>query len=105
MAIRVTLHLFEGDEWRRRPLHLELLNYLKQENVLAAAVLHAVAGFAGRGRVHTTSLVDAGGKLPLMLTFVDHEEHVNRILPTIRQMAPHRLIVREQVEIEQDIEE
>jgi hypothetical protein len=29
--------------------------------------------------------------LPLVLTFIDTEEHVSRVLPHIREMAPHRL--------------
>ncbi len=58
----------------------------------------------GRQRVHTATLVDAGGKLPLILTFVDTDEHVQRVLPTLRQMAAHRLIVRENVHIEQGLE-
>lgn len=98
------MYLNEADQWQHRPLHLEILNYLRRENVAGATVLHTVAGFTGRSRVHTTSLVDAGGKLPVVLTFVDTEEHVQRVLPTLRQMAPHRLIVRENVQIEQGLE-
>ncbi len=64
-------------------------------------MIHAVAGFTGRSRVKTSSLVDAGGKLPIILTFIDTEEHVQRVLPKLREMAAHRLIVRENVVIEQ----
>ena len=101
MAVRITIYLNEADEYHRRPLHLEVLNYLRAENMAGATVLHAVAGFTGRSRVHTTTLVDAGGKLPLVLTFIDTEEHVLRVLPRLREMAGKRLIVREEVTIEQ----
>jgi PII-like signaling protein len=101
MAVQVTIYLNESDRWQRRPLYLELLNYLRAENVYAAAVTHAVAGFLGRSRVKTASLVDAGGNLPLILTFVDIDEHVQRVLPKLKEMAVHRLIVRENVVVEQ----
>ncbi len=52
---------------RRRPLHLELLKFLREQEIAGATVLHAMAGFTGRGRVKTASLVDAGGKLPWFL--------------------------------------
>ena len=55
----------------------------------------------GRQRVKTSHLVDAGGKLPLIIIFVDTDEHVNRVLPTLKEMAAHRMIVRENVVIEQ----
>lgn len=41
------------------------------------------------------------GKLPVIITFVDTDEHVNRVLPTLKEMAANRLIVRENVVIEQ----
>lgn len=101
MAVKITIYLNEADEYHRRPLHLEILNYLRAENVAGATVLHAVAGFTGRSRVKTTSLVDAGGKLPIVLTFIDTEEHVLRVLPRLREMTSTRLMVREEVTIEQ----
>ncbi len=101
MAVQVTVYLNEGDEWHGRPLHMEILKYLREENVHGATVYHAIAGFLGRSRVKTAMLVDAGGKLPLVLTFVDTDEHIQRVLPRIKEMASHRLVVRENVVVEQ----
>jgi len=64
-------------------------------------VFRSVAGFQGRNKVSTAHLVEAGGELPVVVTFVDTDEHVSRVLPKLREMAAHRLIVRENVVIEQ----
>lgn len=101
MAVQVTIYLTDADRWHHRPLHIEILNYLRKENVYAATSVHAVAGFLGRHRVESSHLVDAGGKLPVIVTFVDTDEHVNRVLPTLKEMAAHRLIVRENVVLEE----
>jgi len=101
MAVQVTMYLTEGDSWHHRPLHLAVLKYLREESVFGAVVYHAVAGFLGRGSVHTAHLVEAGGELPVVVSFVDTDEHVTRVLPKLREMAAHRLIVRENVVIEQ----
>lgn len=95
------MYLTEGDSWHHRPLHLEILKYLRAENVAGAVALHSVAGFLGRSKVSTAHLVEAGGSLPVVITFVDTDEHVNRVLPKLKEMAAHRLIVRENVVIEQ----
>ncbi|MBV9267372.1 MAG: DUF190 domain-containing protein, partial [Acidobacteriaceae bacterium] len=100
-AVQVTMYLNESDQWHHKPLHLEILRYLRREGVAGASVFHAVAGFNGRDAVHTTGLVEAGGHLPVVLLFVDLDEHVARVLPKICEMAPGRLIVRENVVIEQ----
>ena len=99
-AVQVSVYLNESDQWHHRPLHLEMLKYLREEEVAGATVLHAVAGFTGHGRVKTSTLVDAGGILPLVVTFIDLEEHVDRVLPHIKEMAAHRLIVSEKVILE-----
>jgi PII-like signaling protein len=77
MAVQVTIYLNEADQWHHRPLHMEILNYLRKENVYAATALHAVAGFLGRQQVKTSHLVDAGGKLPVIIIFADTDEHVS----------------------------
>ena len=94
-AVQVTIYLNESDKWN------PILQMLRRENVAGASVFHAVAGFTGRNQVHTSSLVEAGGNLPVLIIFVDFEEHVNRVLPKLLELAPHRLIVREKVTIEQ----
>jgi len=101
MAVQVTIYLNESDKWQHRPLHMEILNYLHKENVYAATAIHCVAGFLGRQRVETAHLVEAGGKLPVIIIFVDTDEHVARVPPTLMEMAAHRLIVRENVVLEQ----
>jgi PII-like signaling protein len=94
-AVQVTMYLNESDEWNR------ILQMLRHENVAGASAFHAVAGFNGRNRVHTSGLVEAGGNLPVIIVFVDLERHVSRVLPKLFELAPHRLIVRENVTIEQ----
>ncbi len=100
-AVQVTMYLNESDRWNHKPLHLAVLQFLRDENVAGASAFHAVAGFNGRNRVHTSSLVEAGGDLPVVIIFVDFEEHVSRVLPRLREMAHSRLIVRENVVIEE----
>ena len=100
-AVQVTMYLNESDQWHHKPLYSEILQFLRRQNVAGASAFHAVAGFNGRNRVHTSSLVEAGGNLPVVIIFVDVEERVTRVLPMLCEMAPHRFIVRENVVIEQ----
>jgi len=94
-AVQVTVYLNESDKWDR------ILQMLRRENVAGASAFHAIAGFNGRNNVHRSSLVEAGGNLPVVIIFVDLEEHVSRVLPKLFEMAPGRLIVRENVVLEQ----
>jgi PII-like signaling protein len=100
--IRISVYINEADEWHRRPLHLEVLRMLHERGLAGGTVLHAVAGFTGGGGVETTSLVDAGSRLPLVIEFIDAAEKVARVMPELRKMVGKRLIVRERVEVEGD---
>jgi hypothetical protein len=95
----VSIYINEADEWHRKPLHLEILRLLHAEGLAGGTVVRAVAGFTGAGGVQTTSLVDAGGKLPLVVQFVDSEPNVARVLPRLRALARDRLITVHDVEV------
>ncbi len=91
------MYLDESDRFKHGSLHNAILQFLREQNIAGAHAFHAVAGFLGRNQVHMAGLVEASGKLPVILTFVDTEEHIERVLPKLREMAPHRMIVRENV--------
>ncbi len=80
-------------------MHLEILKLLLREGLSGGTVLRAIAGFTAGGGIHTISLVDATGKLPLVVQFVDSEEQIGRVLLKIREMVPQRLITIEDIEV------
>lgn len=101
MAVQVTIYLTDADRWHHRPLHIEILDYLRKENVCAVTSVHAVAGLLGRRGQDASQGADTGGRRPVIVTFVDTDERVNQLLPTLKEMAAHRLIVRANVAVEQ----
>jgi PII-like signaling protein len=64
MAVQITMYPNEADRGHHRPLHVEILNYLRKENVYAATAIHAVAGFLGRYRVQTVTSSRLGASCP-----------------------------------------
>ena len=93
-AIQVTMYLHESDKWHT------ILETLRSEGVAGACAFHAVAGFTGRNSVHVAGLVEAGGHLPVIL-FSSTLRSMYSVLPKIRALATNRLVVRENVVIEQ----
>jgi uncharacterized protein len=98
-AKRVSIFINEGDRWHGRPLHLQLLNQLAKEGIAGATVVRGVAGYTKSAGITTTSLVDAGGMLPLVLEFVESEENIDRTMPKIEEMVGNRLITVMDAEI------
>lgn len=96
--MRISVYLNEADEWHHRPLHLELLRMLHRRGIAGGTVLRGVAGFTGKGGVETTSLVDAGGKLPLVVEFIDAADKVRSAIAELKSMVGERLVVQERVQ-------
>jgi uncharacterized protein len=101
MAVQVTIYPDEADQWHRKPLCVEMLSYRRGESLYAATAIQPWLDLWGGTRSETTHLVNAGGKRPEIIIYVDTEEHVNRVLPTLKEVAARRLIVRENVVLEQ----
>ncbi|MCW8398578.1 DUF190 domain-containing protein [Legionella sp. PATHC038] len=97
--VKVSIYINEGDKWQHRPLHLELLSMLDKQGIAGGTVLRAIAGFTLKSPVVSTSLVDIGSNLPLVVQFVDTPEKVDAVLPQVKEMVGKRLIIREPVEV------
>jgi len=96
---QLSVYINEGDEWQQRPLHLEILSLLYRAGMAGGTVVRGVAGFTGAEGVYSSSLVDTGGKLPLVVQCIDTGEKIEAVLPALREMAPQRLITVAAVEI------
>lgn len=95
----VSIYLNEVDEWESRPLYLAILHFLNKSGCTGGTVLRGLAGFTAGLGVVTTSLVDVGRKLPLVVQFVDRAEKVAEVLPALRRMAGQRLITLQEVQV------
>jgi uncharacterized protein len=95
--VKVSVYINESDEWRRRPLYMEILRTLKDQGLSGGTVVRGVAGFTAKDGIHTSSLVDAGGNLPLVVEFIDSAANVARAMPHLKEMVGERLIVHHAV--------
>ena len=95
----VTIYLNEADKWGHHPLDLEILKFLHQAGCSGATVLRGLAGFTKGGGIVTTSLVDVGSKLPVVVQFVETSMKIEEVMPTLRHMAGTRLITVQEVQV------
>ncbi|HEY3819307.1 MAG TPA: DUF190 domain-containing protein [Polyangiaceae bacterium] len=81
--------IFIGDaeKWHHQPLHRALLERLRREGFAGATVFHGVAGFGASSVIHTTSLVDLSGDLPVVIEVVDDQEHTDKLIPILDEMV------------------
>jgi len=98
-AKRVSIFINEGDKAHGVLLHIALLRALAKEGIAGATVVRGVAGYTISAGIATTSLVDAGSRLPLIVEFIDSEENVERMLSAIVKMIGNRLVTTTDVDV------
>lgn len=97
---QVTVFLGESDVYHHQPLHMAILERLRREGCGGATVTRGVAGFGAHSRmIHTASILRLSTDMPIVVTIVDRPDRIERVLPILADMAPHALIVAEDVEI------
>jgi CBS domain-containing protein len=98
-ATRVTIYIGEGDRRHGKPLHMAIVEHLRQSGAAGATVLRGVAGFGAHSRIHNASLIDLAADLPIRIEWIDQTEIVERLLPTVLALVTEGLVTREEIEV------
>jgi CBS domain-containing protein len=98
---RVTIYMGETDQWHQQPAFMAILEFLRREGCAGATVERGLAGFGANSRIKTASILDISLDLPVVITWIDRPDRVERILPQLAQMAPAGLITIEDITVYQ----
>jgi CBS domain-containing protein len=98
---RVIIYIGETDKWHHQPAYMAILELLRREGCAGATVERGLAGFGANSRIKTASILDISLDLPIVVTWVDRPDRVDRILPQVAQMAPAGLITLEDIQVYQ----
>ena len=89
----VRVFIGESDQWHHQPLWRALLERLRKEGFAGATVFRGIAGFGAASVIHTTSLVDLSGDLPILVEVVDDQEHIDALGPILDEMLTKGALV------------
>jgi uncharacterized protein len=103
---QLTIYIKETDHVQRKPLYLEILNYVKANSAAGATVLRGIAGYSASSRSITTAgfadieqrlplviiIVDIAWRIELMLPQIEHWVHINGGLVTVQDLEAHRYL-------------
>ncbi len=95
----LTIYIGESDTWHHRSPYSAIVEMLRREGCGGATVTRGVAGFGASSVVHTTAILRLSADLPMVITVIDRPARIERLLGPLREMAPHALIVAQEVEI------
>src|SRR6266700_3129316 len=90
------LHFGEGDQYNGKPLYEAIVNRCKELKIAGATVFRGLEGYGETAEIHHHHLIKKDQ--PIVVTIVDTEENVTRIIPEIEQMMDTGMITTSDVD-------
>ena len=91
-AKRLIITINEASRWHGRSLYNALLELFQHKGLAGATVSRGIAGFTGRGAIHTINIVDLSTDLPVRIEIVDTPDAIDRVLPDVFDMIDKGLV-------------
>ena len=90
------LHFCEGDQYNRRPLYEAIVTRCKELKIAGATVFRGFEGYGDKAEIHRHHLIRKDQ--PIVVTIVDTEENLNRLIPEVEEMMDTGMIATSDVE-------
>lgn len=89
----------EDHKWEGEPLYEAIVKRFILMDIAGATVYKAFAGYGPHKRYHRVKFLSRGGEMPVLITVIDKEEKINKILPALDDMVPEGIIVLSDVDV------
>src|SRR5690349_8782581 len=91
------LHLSEQDEYEGKRLYEAVIGKCQELGLSSAMVFRGLEGYGESAAIHRRHLL--GHDAPIVVTIIDSDENIHRLLPVLEPMMDTGLIVISDVEI------
>jgi uncharacterized protein len=98
-ARMLRIHFGEGDKWQDKPLHEAIFAKCMELGMAGATVFKGIEGYGSSTRIRHTSHWKFSKDAPIMLTIIDREQQINRLIPHLDAMVEEGLIVMSDVDV------
>jgi uncharacterized protein len=98
-ARMLRIHFTEADKWRGDVLYKAIVAKCMELGIGGATVFRGVAGFGASARMYHARSLSISKNAPVMVTVIDTEEQIQKLIPSLDQMIDGGLIASSSVEV------
>ena len=91
------LHFSERDKYQGKPLYEAIVQKCRDLSIAGATVFRGLEGYGESAQIHRSHLVTHD--LPIVVTIIDSEDNVRRLLPVVEEIMDKGLIALSDVEM------
>ena len=98
-AKMLRIYFGEDDKWNGKPLYRAIVEKCRELDIAGATVLRGVAGYGASTLIHRSHVFSLSHDAPLMVTVVDSEEKIEKLLPFLDETVSDGLVAISEVEV------
>ncbi|MFI5294650.1 MAG: DUF190 domain-containing protein [Thermodesulfovibrionales bacterium] len=89
----------EDDKWEGEPLYEAIIKRLIMNDIAGATVYKAIAGYGPHKRYHKKKTLTVHGELPVLITVMDTEDKINKVIPILDELVDEGIVVLSDVNV------
>ncbi|MFP5227176.1 MAG: DUF190 domain-containing protein [Acidobacteriota bacterium] len=97
-ARMLRIYFGEADRWMGKPLHEAIVAKCQELGIATAVVYRGTEGYGSSTRIHRASPWKLSRDAPMMISVIDTEPQIARLIPHLDSMVGEGLIVTSNVE-------
>src|SRR5277367_2547573 len=97
-ARMLRIQFTEADKWQGEPLYKAIVAKCMELGLAGATVFRGVEGFGASARIYHARSLSFSKEVPIMVSVIDTEEQIQKLIPHLDQMISGGLIASSSVE-------
>jgi len=98
-AKMLRIHFGEDDKWNEKPLYRAIVEKCRELDIAGATVFRGIEGYGASTLIHRSHLLSFSPDAPIMVSVIDSEDKVQRLIPYLDEMVAEGLIAMSEVEV------
>ena len=98
-ARMLRIHFGEDNKWQGKPLHEAIVAKCVELGIAGATVYRGIEGYGASTRIRHASHWKFSPDAPIMLSVIDTEEQIGKLIPHLDTMVQEGLVAMSRVEV------
>jgi uncharacterized protein len=98
-AKMLRIHFGEDDKWRGQPLYKAIVEKCRELDIAGATVYRGIEGYGASTMIRRSHLLSVSRDAPIMVSVVDVEDRIRKLIPVLDGMVGEGLIAMSDVEV------
>ncbi len=98
-ARMLRIHVGESDKWKGKPMHEAIVAKCQELGIAGAIVYRGIEGYGTSTRIRHASHWKFSQDAPIMLSIIDKQEQIDKLLPHLDEMVDEGLIATSDVDV------